>query len=80
VLRHLPVLAVRHEALHIALEVHLPVDLDLLVIPHALRVSHHWAVHADCSVRSPRPAYKALEFLWQRMIEVRPKIEGGPAI
>mmetsp|Transcript_67287 Transcript_67287/g.194625 ORF Transcript_67287/g.194625 Transcript_67287/m.194625 type:complete len:228 (+) Transcript_67287:2362-3045(+) len=56
VLRLIPVLAVGHEPLDIALEMHLAVDLHLLVAIQQLLVAEMWAIDAHHGHRHPWPS------------------------
>mmetsp|Transcript_51821 Transcript_51821/g.131006 ORF Transcript_51821/g.131006 Transcript_51821/m.131006 type:complete len:288 (-) Transcript_51821:1117-1980(-) len=82
VLRPVPVLARGHEPLHVALQMDLPMDLYLLVATELLLVPEVGAVHANRADRRPRPLLEvaAASDSRRRVLELRPEIEGRPAL
>mmetsp|Transcript_71164 Transcript_71164/g.117033 ORF Transcript_71164/g.117033 Transcript_71164/m.117033 type:complete len:646 (-) Transcript_71164:436-2373(-) len=77
-LGHLQVLAIRHQPLHVALQAHLPVDLDLFVNRHVVGVANDGTIRPQLAIRHPGPSRKARK-LGCRMLEVGTKVEGRPA-
>mmetsp|Transcript_68981 Transcript_68981/g.195495 ORF Transcript_68981/g.195495 Transcript_68981/m.195495 type:complete len:312 (+) Transcript_68981:1613-2548(+) len=80
VLRLVQVLAVRDEPLHIALQVDLAVDLDLLVVVHHVGVSEEWTVGMHRKVRGAKPLVESATRRRRRVAEFGTKVETSPAL
>mmetsp|Transcript_43374 Transcript_43374/g.68763 ORF Transcript_43374/g.68763 Transcript_43374/m.68763 type:complete len:463 (-) Transcript_43374:544-1932(-) len=78
-LGHLQVLAIRHQPLHVALQAHLPVDLDLFVNRHVVGVANDGTIRPQLAIRHPGPSCEGFTELGCFVFELGPKVKGGTA-